>query len=448
MYPDAHADVVERLFADSRQGAANVEGVRFQIIVSAWMLVTAERFPRPIRAVRPEGLEDIDCSLDDGGTLMVQVKERKGGKTTWPLSEMVSVIEHAKGGLDNIPSAELLAVTNARPGSGLAVTGLDRSLAETLDEDQLALANEAVAASGLPAEALRRSHLLQLDAAQIVEEGITTLAAIYRIERAVAALLWAQLLSTLTEIAGAQRDRTLANARAIGRAELDLLTQEIQATVNPDALQEPVRDGLIAFADFATASTMRAAEFLLGVDVRPGHIVAGLDLLRPKVNQELFAALARSRGALIRGPSGCGKSALLWRCAFELADRARAVEVLRVAPHDVENITRWVKLLRPTAIAPVLVCGDDLGRPAKDGWPALVRRLGDIPHVLVLGGCREEDFSAALLADGIELVRPTLDLNLAHDIATQLEHREVPLKRAVDEAFAERTDCCSSISLC
>src|SRR5687768_17117922 len=116
----ATASSVDTIFAEARQGAANVAGVRFQILVTGWLLVMGDRLPLTITSVLPEGLEDVDCETADGRVVLVQVKERRGGEATWPITDMVAAIKHAEPALRAIGDATLVVVTNARPGRGLA----------------------------------------------------------------------------------------------------------------------------------------------------------------------------------------------------------------------------------------------------------------------------------------------------------------------------------------
>lgn len=63
--------------------------------------------------------------------------------------------------------------------------------------------------------------------------------------------------------------------------------------------------------------------------------------------------------------------------------------------------------------------------------------MGDLPHVRAVVACREEDFSADVLGDSLDLVRLRLDGPLAEAIAQQLEHRGVVMRRSAREAFAD-----------
>ncbi len=101
---------LEELFASLRSGAANVAGVSHQVAVSA-LLLAAGRAGAPglrVSAVRPEGLEDVDCVLDDGSLLLVQTKERGPGTRAIAIAELAEIIAH---------SAEALRLTGSQaPG--------------------------------------------------------------------------------------------------------------------------------------------------------------------------------------------------------------------------------------------------------------------------------------------------------------------------------------------
>ncbi len=92
------ASTLEELFASLRSGAANVAGVSYQVAVSALLLASgrAATVPGlPVSAVRPEGLEDIDCLLNDGSLLLVQTKERGPGARSIAVAELADIIAHA-----------------------------------------------------------------------------------------------------------------------------------------------------------------------------------------------------------------------------------------------------------------------------------------------------------------------------------------------------------------
>ena len=139
-----------------------------------------------------------------------------------------------------------------------------------------------------------------------------------------------------------------------------------------------MRGGLAELVDFATA--IDEDRFFSGVDVVVGHVVAGLPLGRPEVEQ-LLDGLAARRLALVIGPSGAGKSALIWLTAYASRHTVRWYCVRRLREDDVPALVRLVKGLSPTG-AKVGFVVDDLGRDDRAGFDRLVEELRNQPMVI------------------------------------------------------------------
>jgi len=429
----------DALWRKTRQGSATVAGVDYQVVVTASLLVGARRDAIRATGVRPEGIEDVDCLTIDGGTVLVQAKDRAGGDTTWTRAEMADAIAHAATGLRSLPDSRLVVITNARPGQGLVDSGWTRSLPDTLGHDDL----EALRSAAQKRDAkiddalLARCALHRRSRTELADHARATLAEDYVIAPAVAEIVFCVLLDDLQRLAAAQRQVAFSRARHRTPADLDALVHDVRSTVDLDALEKPLARGLVAPLDFSSPIDLELERFLLGVNVRPGHVAAGLDLLRADETASVFGAIQDGRGAILCGPSGAGKSALLWRCAYELAGTLRLIELRHVHDEEVEDLVRWLRAQRPTARAKVLVCADDLGRPELAAWSHFAMRVADLPGVLLLATCREEDLRPELLADDLALLRPVLDEKLAGEVAGQLVARGVTLKREPEEAFSD-----------
>jgi hypothetical protein len=430
----AQLEALEKIWADARQGAANVAGVDYQVAASAWLLVNARRGPVFASRVRPEGLEDIDC-VTGSETILLQAKERAAGN--WTRSAMASAIAHAAPALRADSNSRLVVLSNIPPGSGLIDAGLDGSLV-TLHADDLEALTKAVQAIDTAADTdlVKRCSFHSVGRAAMTEAAIAALAADLLVAEAVAEIVFAVLLDDLQRAAVDQRKTEIAGAASRTPSDLDALAANVIATVDVDALDEAQRAGLLAPVDFSNRIDIPVERFLLGVDVRPGHVAANLDVLRADETRRVFDLLADQDGAVIAGPSGAGKSALMWRCAAELRSGMRLVELRRAGPDDVEPVVRWLRNHRAGPHSQIVVCVDDLGRPELEAWPQLAARLIDLPGVVVLASCREEDLTPDLLGENA-LLRPTLDEKLAGAIAAQLAARGVALRRTAEEAFAE-----------
>jgi hypothetical protein len=149
-----------------------------------------------------------------------------------------------------------------------------------------------------------------------------------------------------------------------------------------------------------TPASIGQVEFFAGVDVTPAHVAAGLDVPRIDELSAILGGLSARGHVIISGPSGSGKSALMWRTARDVGRGARPTRVLRCSSNaDVALLVRHARLQQPSAVAPLLVCADDLGRDSYAHWAAARDQLLGIPGVLVLATVRREDFTPELAGD-------------------------------------------------
>lgn len=464
---------LEGLFASLRSGAANVAGVSYQIAVSALLLAAGRATVPglPVSAVRPEGLEDVDCVLDGGSLLLVQAKERGFDARAIAIAELAEIIAHSAraliftadpatsdhaghaaqrktaGSSDSAarPRSRFAVVTDGRFGSSLPTTGWTTSLAETLaglpngKEITESLVTSLQAhlitlglSTGHADELLARTHLVVVPydlAAQTIQLLSTGLS----VHPVLASIIRAELLRDLGEMAARQRQASLGTAEHRTRSDLDTLAARLSQAVDVPSLEEAIRAGVCEPADYVSASPVDTAGFLRGIDVTPAHIAAELDVVRPEETTAILEGLATRRHAVIAGPSGSGKSALLWRSARLLERGPRILRVLRVAdPNDVELLLRHVRRQIPRHDMPVLVCADDLGRARMAAWPEASRRLSELSGVLILGAARREDLTPELSADAT-IVDPRLtdtaagliyDVVSAAGLPTVLEREE------------------------
>src|SRR4051794_21643461 len=191
----AHLSALERIWADARQGAANVAGVDYQVAASAWLLVKARAGPVLASRVRPEGLEDIDC-VTDRETVLFQAKERATGN--WTRSAMAGANAHAAPALRADPNSRPVVLSNAPPGEGLIDAGLDASLA-TMDAGDVEALTRAVRAIDTTADAdlVERCSFHSIGRAEMTQAAIAALSEDLPVAEAVAEILFAVLLDDL-----------------------------------------------------------------------------------------------------------------------------------------------------------------------------------------------------------------------------------------------------------
>ncbi len=420
----------------SRAGAHNVAGVSFQIAVTGRLLLDGMSGELPIARLTPEGVEDIDLVFRDGHEALVQVKDR-AASSTFARSDLAEALRKRQRTLAAKPDLRFILATDARLGEGMVVSGWDRSVVQAMsDADCNLLAGQLTSTFDDPESVLARTHLVHLER-DVAESCRFDLARIAGVPPSVAALSYARVIETITDIAVRQRYSAPDTADWIAPSDLDALVVRVASTVDLDGLDEAVRGGIVEPVDFRLRTELSSQDFLAGVDVLPSHIASGLDLPRPDELRRVIDALEEQRSALIVGPSGCGKSALMWRVARALAGKVRPYRLLRVLPDDAPTLLRWVRLQEPSRTYPLLLCVDNLGRPHTAGWSAIARELSSEPGILLLGASREEDYRPDLLVGRTTLIDPKLGRDLAYAIAGTLASRGVATTVDVAEAFAE-----------
>ena len=112
-----------------RQGARNVAGVRYQLLVTAYLLAESRRGTLPFVELVPEGLEDIDCFDRDSRQWFVQVKEVGAGFGRFTASSVAEVISRAARVAES--PHRIVVVTDGQLGSQLVESGWDLSIFET-----------------------------------------------------------------------------------------------------------------------------------------------------------------------------------------------------------------------------------------------------------------------------------------------------------------------------
>ncbi|MEW2559685.1 hypothetical protein [Streptomyces griseorubiginosus] len=476
--PSLSVDTLARLYERLRTGAANVAGVTFQTTVSAMLLVAGRAGIEPglaVEGVRPEGLEDVDCRLADGSTLFVQCKERGVDARSIAAAELAEILVHgvralvlsdpgssepgrdgAQGLITSVSQlaprtavTRLAVVTNGRFGSALPETGWTRALDQVLADlpegestraSLVAAVERQLAAAELPAALaaglISRVHLVQTRehlghyTRGLLETGLD-------LHPALAELLRTRLVCDLSEVAAAQRETTLGTAVWRTVQDLEAMAARLCREADVESLHEAVRAGVCEPVDFLTQPPQDARRFYDGVSVRPGHIAAGLDVLRPVETDQALSGLAKRGHVVFAGPSGSGKSALLWRCARLLEGGPQLIRVLRVAtPTEAELLVRHVMRAQPSAQSRVVVCADDLGRPHMAAWAAARERLLEHPGVLVLAAARREDLMPEL-SMGATLVSVTLSELTAEQIYQAVHDSGIPTVLAREEAVAQ-----------
>lgn len=396
---------------ENRSGSHAGRGFRYQDAVAAWLAVRAWAGIDLASLVIPEGGDDVERRTESGRTF-IQVKSRREHLGPLPA---VAASGYIKALWDRHDSAAVqpvalelvvergIADLEADDGGRITVSGRLLSL----------ILAEARAGTLAIKTSLIHSHSPLQESVQIVSEktGCSPLAA---------GLCFAQLLAVVGRLADENGRLTLANYRGLGVSDTDSIIVSTLAAVDHSHIERALRDGACESVDFLTP--LHDSSFYLGVDVQPGHIVAGLVLSRAEPREALARGIEARGAALITGPSGSGKSAIMWDTVYALRHTVRWYRLLRVDPRDTPVLRQLIRTLRASVDSPVGFVVDDVGRRGAEGWDALTREFAAIPGVVLVGSIREEDM---FLLDGRSRateVRAEPDYKLAQYLYEKLKH--------------------------
>jgi hypothetical protein len=424
------ADAIARRERASMAGARAGRGFRYQDAVAAALSAVGVA-AGSAWGVAPEGGEDITLTSAPG-TVHLQVRSRVGQRTAVTAAELASWFtdvwsRHADSFTDSSVRA---GVVVDRVVAGVSATGLERGLEESSSVLADALTHLNLPPGVTAQRLLERSHLLVSDDPAGFASAV--LMSHLGVVDAVADVVYRQLQALLG---------ILADARSTGADPFPVLAagdarrviDDCLATVDVASLEAPVREGVCEHVDFRRS--VDDPSFYLGVDVVPGHVVAGLVLDRAADVQTVIDRLGDRRAALITGPSGAGKTALAWLASYATRHSIRWLRVRQ--PGDLTALLRYVDALRPSVDAPVALVVDDIGSLGAPLWDFLYKESRHRPGVFLLGTTREEDLDLLESSFPAILIRPRLTEGLAGALWHELRDRGQTEKGGWIEAYAE-----------
>jgi len=175
----------------------------------------------------------------------------------------------------------------------------------------------------------------------------------------------------------------------LSTSDVELELNRLAPMFTSARIQAALSRGLCEALDFSTP--LEDANFFSGVDVQPGHVVAGLLVERIALREGVVKALRERRDVLLRGPSGAGKSALQWDVAYTLRHSVRWFRVRRLNVEDIVDLVALANSCCASVDAPVGFLLDNLSAGLMAGWDALAREVAIQPGLVLLASIREED---------------------------------------------------------
>ena len=263
--------------------------------------------------ITPEGQEDVSINTGET-TIEVQIRSRRFHRGSVPTGEFVAWMAdlwNRHGRACRADRSVFLMLVAEQPVEGIAATGLHVTLNAVDDGTTEQMLAERI---GTEDAELAMSRTFLIIEANPLSTGCGLLADHLGVEMAVAEFVFLSVSHFLGDLASLRGAPGLSPT-SISGAELEEQFTVALESIDLDAIHEAVSGGYCSPVSFRDPVFDRS--FYRGVDVVPGHVVAGLVHDRPSEVEAVRATLESHRHALVAGPSGIGKSAIAWLTAYQ-----------------------------------------------------------------------------------------------------------------------------------
>jgi hypothetical protein len=353
-------------------------------------------------AIVPEGSDDYEISGADGVILVDTKSNRLAARLRSRADDAASLRKlWARPLKAGRTVAEFWLVTERGRSAGPAVGKVNAS---DLFQEQDAPANAERSFLIEQRDPLRAA--VELLAAQ---RGLTPLAA---------ELVVIAFAREVGYLASENGPLDLEQRGAITQSDAERIAARVLTGVDADRLEALQRSGFVSAVDFVTP--VEDAGFYLGVDVQPGHFVAGLAIDRPRSASRIVTALEGTGAVVVRGPSGAGKSGLMWNSVLAARESRRWFRVHTSVEVDANALTAFFEAYRGVSIGFVV---DDIGRGGIRAWSELARRCATQSQAVILGSIRSEDAALLPARHTIAELEIDADQELARELWTRLHER-------------------------
>ncbi len=403
----------------ARSGSVAGRGYRYQDGVAGYVAVLAVTGELPVDDIYCEGLEDVNFHIG-GSAVRAQVKSRRPDleprSCVDVATDVAALLRRHRDELADETGNRVALVSESLP-AGLTETGWHHTL--TPGEESYVRLTEAFAAMahGPDPQQLRRVSLVHVPHPEM--QAVARLTGTADLLPVAAQLVFLRLRQALADSADENHDGVVLK---YSRTDLEGLRVSSFEAVNVEALEVAIGQGMVEPLDLTTP--LEESGFYLGVDVQPGHLVAGYLIPRPDETAKIVQGLHDRRAVLVAGPSGAGKSALTWLAAAETAGEVTWYRVKRLTADAVEPIARLARALgEGNAGCRIGLIVDDVGR-TPGPWDELTAFAAGRPGVVLLGSIREEDLPLVTGLQHVEVERPYLDEKLAESIYNRIREKD------------------------
>lgn len=406
-------------YSTSRSGARASRGFGYQHAVTAWVCSKVAVGDLAATDVIPEGLEDTQVTGTD--PVFIQVKSRQASQGDFSVSQVLGFLRtmiNTRAAQPREPLSERLVLVLERPIDGAQSVQWGQSLADLEPSDPIRVGAEdlfgrVVEATEGVSTLLGRTAVVVLPWGQLDDDTRTGLAVASGLPVGATEPLLHTLRHEVSQCTSQNASPNLADRRTLGRQSIQRLITETAQLIDINSLTTALSTGRCVPVDFDTP--IDDPRFFEGIDVRPGHVVAGLPAPRTELVEFASDSLRSKRAVLVTGPSGVGKSTVMWSTAYAMRDVVW-YEVTRLERGDEEDVWRLLVSLRPTPSSPIGLIVDSIGARDPAAWDALRDRLPADGSVLMLGSVRTEDLSMLAGARNAAVVECRMDELVAREL--------------------------------
>lgn len=362
----------------SRAGSHAGRGFRYQDAVAASLALGGWAGQLPYGLVIPEGDDDIELGTT-AGRVLCQVKSRRGNRGPFPAADIAGFLAKLWHGGPTQPGDSYVLILERGVSGKPALDGI-------VPLCDLTTVVQALPNGISPNLFSKTSIWILQNPRGAAREAITTRCGCSVLE---ADAYYGSVLRRAGQLADENGMRRSGEFLGLSLSDVEVEVNKLAPLFTSVHIHAALSRGLCEAVDFATA--MEDPNFYAGVDVQPGHVVAGLLVERTALREKVIGALAKRRIVLLRGPSGAGKSALQWDAAYSQRHAVRWFRVRHLSVEDISDLVILANSCGASPEAPVGFLLDNLSAGLMAGWDALAREVSIKPGLVLLASIREED---------------------------------------------------------
>ncbi|QNN44497.1 hypothetical protein [Pedobacter roseus] len=417
--PQDAAKYLEQIAAKRIGGAINLRGIHFQVLYSAYTILSHLTCSKTMSSIRLEGIEDIDVngtklSIDENIYIQLKTSQNKlNASSFWEMGVLQNFLEVFIAD----PSSRFKLVHNMGIAQGHLAALADHRLDETTFrywEDRLKSINNYGSYSS--SDFLNAITFERKDIEGLYKDISSLLLGTWKINKGTEAIF---LRTLFYHIFDWSIDR-----KVIINEDLSVLFTEITDSFSKAPSNLAIKHEWISLIDYSLNKTANLEGYFDGKACRPAHIANNLPARRKKWEKLVWESLKANDITVIRSSSGQGKSTIAWQVGFNSREEYTIYQLNTCRNmEEVNSLTEFIASRVCLGTIPLIIL-DGLNIQTKE-WGTLAERTAGLP-VKFMVTSRYEDwqrYGADVSRLGIQIIDIFLTQSEAHDIFLQLKAR-------------------------